>query len=162
MSSESMNRHKNLKKGLCLLLLCIQNAFAVPCVITVIKSPCWSDYDVSVNILDASSNSSLSKVTITKGVSWQRTTFECQPEQVLSANATFTPEIWKGQQGIIYQSVRFWGLPNQAPESGSSWSINICYPKQFKGVPSPLNATNCECSLDGIPPVENTNVNVNN
>lgn len=132
--------------------------WSLPCVITVVKSRCWSDYDVSVDILDSTYSTSLSKVNIAKGVGWQRTTFDCKPSQVLSANATFTPAIWKNQQGVVYQSVRFWKLPEQAPVAGSIWTINMCYPMHFKNVPAPVDTTNCECSMDGIPPVVNTNV----
>lgn len=160
MSKRPIVNLSNLKHMLGILFAFTGNVYALPCVVTVIKSPCWSDYSVTVNIMDSTYNTLLSKIVITKGTSWQRVTFDCKPSQVLSANASFTPVIWENQKDVIYQSDRFWKLPEKAPEQGALWSINMCYPMQFSNVPSPLDTTNCDCSMDGIPPVENAN-NIN-
>ena len=155
-----MNKLRTLKITLSAFVLAMTSvsSYALSCVVTLVKDNCWLDYDVTIDIQDSRKKVSLSKALIPKGKNWNRVSFECEPTQVLSATAMFSPAIWEKDKDKVYNAVRFWTLPGLPPEKEALWSINICFPGQFESVPSPLQTQNCGCSLDGIPPVENTNL----
>lgn len=131
---------------------------AVQCYITVVTAPCWNAYDVSVDIIDSVSNAKISTVKIPKGTHYGRVNFECKPSQVLAAQATFEPPVWIQDAHKVYNALRFWKLPDEAPQQGAIWSINICFPTQFANLPNSTSADSCNCSLEGVPVVKNTNV----
>ncbi len=133
-------------------------SYALQCYITVITAPCWSGYDVSVDILDSSNNTLISTVKIPKGAHYGRVNFECKPAQVFAAQATFEPAVWIQDAHKRYSGSRFWKLPDDAPQQGAIWSIDICYPTQFADLPNSTSADSCNCSLEGVPVVKNTNV----
>jgi len=133
-------------------------SYSVQCYITVISAPCWSGYDLSVDILDTANNSLISTVKVPKGSHYGRVNFECKPAQVFAAQATFEPAVWINDAHKIYNASRYWKLPDNAPQQGAIWSIDICYPTQFANAPNSTSTDSCKCSLEGIPVIENTNV----
>ena len=133
-------------------------SYAVQCYITVISAPCWNEYDVSVDILNSANNSLISTVKIPKGAHYGRVNFECKPSQVFAAQATFEPAVWIKDAHKRYNASRFWKLPDNAPQQGAIWSIDICFPTQFGNVPNSTSSDSCKCSLEDIPAVKNTNV----
>ncbi|AHE67450.1 hypothetical protein [Legionella oakridgensis] len=130
-------------------------AHAFPCFITVIKDNCWTDYNVTVNVLDASNeNNNLVTVIVPEGSSWARQKFTCQPSQKLKFQAQFTPVFWESDEGKSYDGQHYWTLPQQITKDETAWSLTICYPEQFSEVPLPPTAGGqCKCSTAGIPPV---------
>ena len=129
--------------------------YAFPCFVTLVKDSCWTNYDVSVDVIGTAKGNVITTVLIPKGQSWARGSFSCQPLDGLSYKATFSPVFWKNDTGKVYNAVRDYSLPATIQPGETAWNINICYPADFSEVPLPPTAdSNCKCSLDGIPPVK--------
>ncbi|WP_133128231.1 hypothetical protein [Legionella nagasakiensis] len=144
-------------RGLVLLLSmsCAVAVYAFPCFVTVVKDNCWADYNVTVNVLDASNNNNLLvTVIVPQGSSWDRQKFTCQPGQKLKFQAQFTPVFWEKDEGKTYDGQHYWILPDQVKKDETAWNLTICYPEQFSEVPFPPTATaQCKCDTKNIPPV---------
>ncbi|MGQ3889381.1 hypothetical protein ACQUW5_10155 [Legionella sp. CNM-1927-20] len=128
---------------------------AFQCYLTLVKDTCWTDYAVTVKVLDAQNNDvNLSTLTVPKGQSWGRQPFTCQPNQKLLYQATFEPYIWENQKNTVYNAISYWTLPSAAKPGESAWEIPVCYPKAFSEVPLPPQATNnCVCNFSQVPPI---------
>lgn len=136
-----------------LLITLATSASAIKCYITIAKDNCWMDYNVTVNVLDASNdNKLLATVIIPEGSAWARQPFVCQPKQELKLQAQFTPVFWQDDVGKVYDGLQYWTLPEKVGAGETVWNINVCYPKQFSEVPLPPQATsNCVCDFSKIP-----------
>ncbi len=129
--------------------------FAFPCYIMLVKDSCWTDYDVTINIMDTIKDASKGSVSVAAGKSWTREKFDCEPKEVLLFNAKFTPVFWKGGEEKTYHAKRYWSLPESILPNQSAWTINLCYPNDFSEVPLPPRADNkCACNVQGIPEVK--------
>lgn len=129
--------------------------YAFPCFVTFMKDSCWTNYDVSLNIIAASSGKVITTIDIPEGQSWARQTFSCDPAEELSFKATFSPVFWKTDTGKVYSARRNYSLPEAIKAGETAWNINLCYAADFSEVPLPPTAdNNCKCSMDGIPPVK--------
>jgi len=139
-----------------LLALVSSSTFAFKCYITVIKDSCWKNYNVNVAVLDAvESDRVIKQVSVPKGTPWARDTFDCQPNQQLKMQATFTPVFWEADSGKKYDGLKYWTLPAQIGKGETAWNLTICYPNKFAEVPLPLDAqSHCVCDASKIPPVE--------
>ncbi|STX28651.1 periplasmic protein [Legionella beliardensis] len=128
--------------------------FAFQCYFTLVKDSCWTDYSVTVNVMDVANNSTAVTVTAPKGQSWARQGFTCQPGQEFLYKATFEPYIWSSEKGEVYTAINYWTLP-KAPKPGeSAWEIPVCYPQAFSAVPLPPQATNnCACDFSKVPAI---------
>lgn len=137
------------------LQLPMQAVHAFPCFLTIVKDSCWINYDVTVKVLDSSSNQVISTIIIPKGNRWARESFACQPKQIINFQAVFSPVFWASDQGKIYPGQNYWTLPFKIAKGDTAWSITMCYPEQFAEVPLPPTAKgNCQCNKTGIPPVK--------
>ena len=127
-------------------------ATAFPCYITLVKDNCWKDYDVSVDVKDASNNKVLKTIVIAAGEAWARGQWACEPKQRLLFLAKFTPAFWKDDEGKIYSAKHYWSLPEAVTEGTTIWNIPVCYPTDFSGVPLPPDASGaCQCDMTKIP-----------
>lgn len=127
---------------------------AFPCFMTVAKDNCWIDYDVTVVVLDAMTNSTLVTVDVPKGTPWTRVPFTCQPAQRLAYTATFSPTIWEKDKGRVYPGTKYTLLPLAPGPTEKGWEIPICFPAAFPGTSLPPTAIgNCQCNMAVIPPV---------
>lgn len=130
----------------------VTNVYAVECYITMVKGSCWKNYNLTVNIYDASTNENLGDINVWEGDLWARKSFSCSPGQVLSLEAKFTPIIWDQDEGKAYRGLRFWKLPDRADENVSGWNVTVCYPESFADVPVPPGSSGkCECDIKNIP-----------
>ncbi|WP_419420900.1 hypothetical protein ACNVED_06270 [Legionella sp. D16C41] len=129
--------------------------FAFQCYFTLVKDSCWTDYAVTVKVLDALNNdNNLLTITVPKGQAWGRLPFTCQPNQKLLYQASFEPSIWENQKGEVYNAINYWTLPPAIKTGQSAWEIPVCYPRAFSEVPLPPQATNnCTCDFKNIPPI---------
>ena len=128
---------------------------AFPCFVTLVKDSCWTNYDVSVNVIGTATGNVITTVTVPKGQSWARGTFNCEPLEGLAYKATFSPVIWKTDTGKVYSARRDYSLPAEIKAGETAWNINLCYSADFAEVPLPPTAdSNCQCSMDGIPPIK--------
>ena len=130
-------------------------AQAFPCFFTLVKDSCWTNYNLSVIVRNASTGKSITTVTVPQGKSWAREQFDCQPAEQISFSATFTPVFWEADIGKIYPSRHDWSLPEAVTAGDTAWNLNICYPSEFAEVPLPPEASShCGCKTDNIPPVK--------
>lgn len=128
--------------------------WAITCYYTLAKDNCWNKYNVTVDVMDASTDKILTSVTVPEGQSWTRQTFPCEPGQKLMYRAHFSPMIWESEQGKLYKAKNYWFLPKTVNPKDSAWNLNVCYPSDFSQVPLPPEATgNCQCDLKSIPEI---------
>lgn len=141
---------------LCFALLLINfQAHAFRCFITGVKTNCWEEYNVTINVLDAANNNKLTALIIPTGSLWARQEFECEPEQTLKYEATFNPIIWESEKDRVYTGLKFLTLPKKTGAEGEVWNLSICFATQFAEVPLPPEAgQRCECDMSQIPAVE--------
>lgn len=138
-----------------LFLLLSWQAHAYRCVITGIKTNCWEDYNVTINVIDASNNKQLTSIIIPAGSLWNRQEFQCSAKQTLKYEASFNPVIWESEKDRIYKGLHFLTLPKEETEKEKVWNLKICFANQFGEVPLPPEAgQKCECDLTKIPAVE--------
>ena len=137
---------------LCLNLLVTINAHAFPCFITVAKDSCWTNYDVTVRVIDAHTNQQFGQIILPKGKSVAVLSFQCDPSQVFMLNAQFSPIIWQNDAGKMYSSQSYLTLPSAVKPGEVGWNFSTCYPSDFAGVPMPPTATNsCKCDFSSAP-----------
>lgn len=122
------------------------------CFYTLIKDSCWTNYDVSVDVIDASNLNKLFTVSVPKGKNWERVKFSCTAAQSLIYKAHYSPVFWENEKGKTYHSLRNWTLPGKINPGDLAWTIPVCYPKEFAQVPLPPDAKgSCKCDLKSIP-----------
>ena len=130
------------------------NLHAFSCYITVIKDTCWSNYNVSVHVLNSQSQV-LASVMIPKGTSWSREQFTCHPGEILDFEATFSPVFWEQEIKHKYFGKRHWHLPENPEKGLSAWNVTLCFAKEFSEVPFPPDAVgHCRCETKNISPVK--------
>ncbi|MGC1182370.1 hypothetical protein [Legionella sp.] len=143
-----------------LLMLTLSGLFANPlwaitCYYTLAKDNCWIKYNVTVQVVDTSTDEVLTTVTVPAGKSWARVTFPCKTNgQKLIYKAQFTPPIWESEKGHVYTAKNYWSLPKVVNPGDSAWNVSVCYPSDFSEVPYPPEATgNCKCDFSSIPEI---------
>lgn len=126
--------------------------FAFPCFFTLAKDSCWTNYDVTVIVMDANTNKEVVTVEIPKGKSWARQSFTCSPAQRFFYKATYQPVFWQSEIGKVYMSTRYWSMPATIDKGDTAWNIPVCFPADFAAVPLPPDAVgNCQCDFTSIP-----------
>jgi hypothetical protein len=144
---------KSVITSLCLIFTC--PSWAITCYYTLVKDSCWTNYDVSVDVIDAITGGVLTTVKVPKGQQWTRQTFPCQPAQKLMYNASFSPIFWQSDIGKTYAALNYWSLPDAVQPGDSAWNVSVCYPTDFSLVPTPPTATsNCKCDFTDIPGIK--------
>ena len=139
-----------------LMGLCVSfQSQAFPCFLTLVKDSCWTNYNVSVVVLNATTGEPINTILVPQGKSWDRLQFDCQPGLQVSFSATFTPIFWANDAGKTYSSQRNWSFPASIAKGDTAWNVTLCYPSEFAGVPLPPDAgSHCSCNTDSIPPVK--------
>lgn len=132
----------------------ISTSYAFPCYATLVKDTCWTQYDVTVTVLDAMTHKALAVIDAPKGQSWGREPFTCQPGQQLLYTAQFKPTFWQGDENKTYTATSYWSLPKSTSPKESAWNVSICYARDFSEVPMPPGATaSCQCQFQKVPPI---------
>ena len=133
----------------------LTEAQAFPCYITMVKSTCWSSYNVNANIIDSASEKVLANINMPEGTSWGRQEIDCQPKQTVELQATFSPTIWEKEEGKVYFGKRYWSFPEEIKKDESAWNMTICYPGDFAATPYPPEASGtCPCDTTNIPVIQ--------
>ncbi len=150
---------RKFKLGILTGLFCVIHAsFAAECYVTLVKAECWKGYQVDLKITQ-SDGKEVGSIFIAKDKTWGRTNFPCDAGNVLASDISFAPPIWQNEVGVRYKSNRFWNLPTTEAVKGTIFAINMCFPGEFAKIPEVPNAnTSCDCSMEGIPAVENLNI----
>ncbi len=142
-----------------IILLSIALAFspaasAHTCFFTLVKDSCWTNYDVTVDVTNASTSKSLFNISVPKGKSWTRKKFSCDAAESFNYSATFSPVFWQADKGKHFSGKRTWTLPQKMKQGDTAWDITVCYPEQFSEVPLPPTAdSKCNCDTQSIPAV---------
>ncbi|KTD47744.1 hypothetical protein [Legionella quateirensis] len=122
------------------------------CFYTLAKDNCWTNYDVTVDVIDATNLKKVFSLTVPKGKSWGRTEFTCTKAQSLLYYARYAPVFWQSEQGKTYPALRNWTLPGKINPGDLAWTIPVCFPADFSQVPLPPDAEgNCKCDFSTIP-----------
>lgn len=133
---------------------CINPLWSMTCYYTLAKDNCWTNYNVTVDIIDAMTNKVLATVSAPKGQQWVREQFACQPSQKLMYKAQFTPTFWESDIGKTYAAKDYWTLPAVINPGDSAWNLSVCYPAAFSLIPMPPEATStCTCDFSSIPAI---------
>lgn len=145
---------KSMRIILALLTALPVASMASTCFLTLVKDSCWTDYQLTVDVLDASVSQSILSLSVPKGKSWSRQEFTCHAGQSFNYSATFSPVFWKTDTNKHFAGKRTWTLPQKMAEGSTAWSITVCYPEEFAEVPfPPMVAGKCQCDTQSIPPV---------
>jgi hypothetical protein len=140
----------NPKYFFCVLCAISFNLFAFPCYLSVVKSSCWNDYNVSIDLIDVSNEKNITHVAIPQDKLWGRESFECSPRQTFRFEAQFNPDIWENDAQKKFKGKRYWSLP-LSTDQAVAWNITICYPDDFSEVPTPRVAGKCGCDRSILP-----------
>lgn len=137
----------------------IGQAYAVECYVTLIKAPCYQDYDVHFTLSDSVTKKAILELDLPKSQFWTRKSFQCTPGQVVGISSSISPVIWEEDAGKIYEGTHFTKFPDIEPPTGTIWAIDVCFPVQFSKVPIPPKITgSCGCDKSSIPPLKNSHV----
>ncbi len=129
-------------------------AWSFDCYYTLAKDSCWTNYNVSVNVIDGTTSTNLVTVNAPAGTAWVRQKFSCQPTQKLMYIAQFTPVFWQADIGKTYSATRYWFMPEAINSGDSAWNIPVCFPADFALVPLPPDAKgDCKCDFSVIPDI---------
>lgn len=129
-------------------------ASAFTCFLTLVKNSCWTNYDVTVELTNASTGDSMVKALAPKGKTYVREQFTCEAAQAFNFSATFLPIIWESEKGKHYPGKTTWSLPPEIAKGDTAWNVTMCYPEEFSGVPYPSEASgNCKCDNINLPPI---------
>lgn len=135
-----------------LMILFTTPGWSFSCFLTLVKDSCWTNYTVSMDVIDAATLKTLFTVTAPSGQSWARQEFTCTPKQVLLYVSRFSPVFWHNDEGKTYPGLRNWTLPSTVNPGERAWTIPVCFPAEFSQVPFPPDAKgNCACDFDSIP-----------
>lgn len=130
----------------------IFQAHAFPCYITMVKDSCWSNYNVSVDVIDVATEKLIDTLLLPKGTSWVRREMTCLPKQTVMLKATFSPVFWESDVGKVFSGQRYWSFPEINKASVSALGMTICYATDFAEVPLPPDASgHCICDTSNIP-----------
>ena len=127
---------------------------AFPCFLTLVKDNCWANYDVNVDVTNATTGQSIMSINAPHGQSWARQAFNCQPSDKLSLKANYTPTIWATDKDTSYLGGHFLMLPDAVKSGDTAWNVNVCFSADFLDVPVPPTSNGkCQCSMDKIPAI---------
>ncbi|WP_045097416.1 hypothetical protein [Legionella fallonii] len=140
---------------LSLSLICSGPTWSFTCYYTLAKDSCWTQYNVSVDVIDPATTKKILTVTVPAGTPWVRKSFDCTPAESLIYIAQFSPVFWKNDEGKRYRALRDWSLPGAINPGDSAWNIPVCFPADFAEVPLPPKADgNCHCDFSVIPEIK--------
>jgi hypothetical protein len=135
--------------------ICSGPIWPFTCYYTLAKDNCWTQYNVSVDVINSATSQKILTVTVPAGKAWARVAFDCSPAESLIYIAKFSPVFWKSEEDKSYRAVRNWSLPGQINPGDSAWNVPTCFPADFSEVPFPPKADgNCHCDFSVIPEIK--------
>lgn len=146
-----INRMLGLTLGFCLS----GSLQAFPCFITMVKDQCWTNYELTIDVIKGRGGAKITTIVVPIGKSWVREKFDCQPKGTISLTATYSPVFWARDKGKVYRALHDWVLPDKIEKGDTAWNINVCFAEMFAEVPLPPEANGtCACEWKDIPAVE--------
>lgn len=131
------------------------NSFAIDCYLTVVKDNCWKNFQVTVKMKDPQTRKVFKTIKVSSKEMWHREKFKCTPNQNIFYAAKFLPIIWEANQDKEYLARRYWRLPATFAKDDKAWNINLCFSKDFTGVPLPPRSSGkCSCDFKSVPPLQ--------
>lgn len=139
----------------CGALVLATTSWSFPCYLTVVKDNCWTDYDVSINVIDSENGAKVRTVTIPKKKQWIRVLMDCHTSEKFMYIAQFSPVFWQSDKGKTYMAKHYWSLPDKIHPQDTAWTLSVCFANDFSLVPSPPQAvSSCVCDFSKLPPIE--------
>ncbi len=136
-------------------VICSGPIWSFTCYYTLAKDSCWTQFNVSVDVINPAATGKIMTVTAPAGTPWVRESFDCTPAESLIYIARFSPVFWKNDEGKTFRSIRDWSLPGTINPGDSAWNIPVCFPADFAEVPLPPKAdSNCHCDFSVIPEIK--------
>ncbi len=136
-----------------LILVFCNPVWSFNCYLTLAKDSCWTNYNVSVDVIDATTSKKITTIEVPSGTFWTRVVFSCTPAQKLNYTAQYSPVFWQSEAGKIHPALKSWSLPGAVNPGDSAWTIPLCFSADFSEVPLPPEAKgNCKCDFTQIPP----------
>lgn len=133
----------------------ISEAHAFPCYITLVKDSCWTNYNVSVDVMNVLTEKHVTTIHVDQGKSWSRVEFNCDAKDTVRFKASFSPAFWESDKGKQFSAKRYWSFPEEILPKQSAWNMTLCYPGDFSAVPLPPDVSgDCRCNKDDLPAVQ--------
>lgn len=130
-------------------------SWAFPCYLTVAKDNCWSDYEVSIDVIDSANGANVRTVSIPKNKQWARVLMDCHTSEKFMYIAQFSPIFWASDKGKKYMAKHYWSLPDKIHPQDTAWTLSVCFADDFSLVPAPPQAVaKCVCDFSKLPPIE--------
>lgn len=134
-----------------LFLTCLTGgAFAnFTCAIHLSKGKCWGAHEVTVKVASSTWPDIVTTIKLAKDKFSAQKDISCKPMDSIVTTATFTPPIWEGDVGKTYRQKKQWIIPASLPEGSEKYVIQICFPKNYDGVPLPMgDIRKCKCEFN--------------
>lgn len=122
-----------------------QSASKVECNLIFSKIPCWQDYIVFVDMIDAATQETIQSFQLEKKKLSITVPYDCQKHSQINFRAHFAPSIWQDDEKKVYTSSKVWDVasevaalaaePNNA--TTTSFTLKATFPDNFSEVPSP-------------------------
>lgn len=128
-----------------------QTTGRLTCRVMASKGTCWKNFDVTFQVRDVNSDKILATIELNKKTLSKEVDFHCATFENVMMTTQFTPPIWENEKDKSYRSSRIWTVPKialaPATHTREFWTMPVCFPKDFAGVPTPIfgNVTDCSC-----------------
>ncbi len=119
------------------------------CTIQVAKGTCWGNHEVTFNTLIEGAVKK--KIVLAKSEFDKTIEFPCVPRKVINFTASMDPPIFGKDETRLFPSKERWITPFSVPDNVRSWSVRVCFEKDFFNAPRPISDANtCECTFPKI------------
>ncbi len=115
------------------------------CNLYVTKTKGWQRYDVKIAMVDFDNEKPIFTLDLSapskdnkNGIMELQKRFDCSQYKRVYFQASFTPEIWQGQENKEYKSKLIYTIQHQMlvqPEGVSVLQFNLTFPDDFNNVP---------------------------
>jgi hypothetical protein len=122
----------------------LKPATKIECKLIFSKIPCWKDYTVYVDMIDAVTQEAFQNFKLTDKELSTTIAYDCQKHGQINFRAHYAPNIWQGDEKKTYSSSKVWditselaALPETTAESKVTFTLKAIFPDNFSEVPSP-------------------------
>lgn len=124
-------------------------AAKIECKLVFSKIPCWRDYTVYVEMIDAITQKAIQNFELKGKNDKDLTTtlaYDCQKHPQVNFRTHYSPNIWKGDENKVYTSAKVWDIASELSElpdttlsnaTTITLTIKVAFPTNFSEVPSP-------------------------
>lgn len=116
------------------------------CSFRLIKSSCWQGKKITLKVINSDNLQTETMHILSEDAEVLEAPIDCEKIKSLTFKASVSPPVWEGDKGRFYSSRRLWNVPSSLPGNADRWYIDICFSRDFSGVPDPVvDFTRCEC-----------------